>query len=888
MTIQQLPSVSGTGLYNECEGALYYITPMGSENLCINPSFEYDTSGWTSTGTISRVSSGYMQHFALQAVLTATQSVSYVLPTNPTATTYAASIYVYHAGNTNCIISLQAVDSITLANRQYTIAPNRWHRIQISFIGRNNTTTFRIVAQSACTLKLDACQIEVSTVGPTTYFDGDSLGTQLDSQLTYQQYGWIGTPHASVSYRNRQTTNGGQIIDLQQYGFQLISISGAGNPTFDNQILTFASTDGGVLQDTVVGPREISMIGRISASTKIELHQRLQQFMAIFQRDQVSYYQPRSWRFQHRSDKELIGQEISFSGVLVSAVAADITDQLSVNVTIQINMIDPYFYGHDVSVEAADASFYGQSSSPITFDWIDTYQVSNTISNSSQGRFIFNGSVNDMVTYNGRCYIVGAFTSITDTVTSTVYAHSYWTVFDSRTNTFIAPPSAINALIRTIDISPNGKYIVFGGDFTTIGALTCNRIAIYTISTNAFSQLHPTFTGVDNSVYSVKFGKLIQGTTWDYTIYFGGAFINGNSAGVLNRIAKFTSITEAIGAGVNGQVNAVCPDEVSNYMLIGGAFTASTSGVNMRRIGSVTLSTSVYVGLTYGLDGDVSNIVLKQPAQAYVSGAYSNFLNNSTGAVISSCSKLLKCNGLTLLSIPIPLISPDFIWVSNPQVVNLRVYQDGVTYSRRYVGSFTIYTYYYNELNGITTMLPVAGQTLMYHDTQLNRSYYVIQFGNRATPKPFQITVDSTAKSALFSRIRLLSQYSGISLADDTISVFSGIQNLSNGLYVYTAIPTSTSNTLLSILTNKMIPWVNFGDTIIFDARIGQFISQYTTLLEDLNPTSSLYSLTLMPGINVMLVYLLQGQYDLSTANPEVTIGYTQTYQSIFDGINRI
>jgi hypothetical protein len=890
MTIQQLPSLSSAGLYNACEGSLYYISPMGAENLCINPSFEYDTAGWTSTGLISRVSNGYSQHFALQAILTANQSVSYALPTNPTTTSYAASIYIYHTNTTSVNVIFQAVDSITLASRRYTIAPNQWHRIQISFIGRNNATTIQVIAQSSCTIKLDACQIEVSTVGATTYFDGDTLGTQLDSQVIYQQYGWIGGQHASVSYRNRQTTNGGVIIDLQQYGFQLISISGAGNPNFDNQILTFASTDGGVLQDVVVGPRDISMLGRISASTKIELHQRMQTFMAIFQRDQVAYYQPRSWKFQHKSGKDLVGQEISFSGVLVSAVAGNVTDQLSVDVNIQIKMIDPYFYGHDVSVEASDALFYGQSSSPIVFDWIDSYQVSNTVSNATQGRFVFNNTVNDMVTYNGRCYIVGAFTQITDTVTATVYNHSYMTIFDSRTNTFIAPPSTINAQVLTIDISPNGKYIVIGGDFTTIGAITCNRIAIYTIATNTLNRIHPTYIGVDNSVRSVRFGKLIKGSLWDYTIYLGGTFLNGNVVGALNRVASFTNVMNALGTGVNSDVNAVCADEIANYLYIGGAFTASVSGVNMRRIGAFSLSAGgTYTGFNFGLDGDVSNIVLKQSSQIYISGSYSNFLNNASGAVISSCAKLLKGNSLTLSNIAVPLISQDFIWPSNPSITNLRVYQDGVTYARSYVGSTTVYTYYYNENNGITTMFPVAGSRVRYHDTQLNRTYYIISNGaNRATPKPVALSVDSTARSGLFARIRLLSQYESTIFADNTISVFAGIQNISNGLYIYTSIPTSVSNTLADIVTSKMIPWVNFGDVIIFDTRVGQITSQFTALLEDLNPTSSLYSLSVMPGTNLIQVYLLQGFESLITANPEVVVGYTQTYQSIFDGINRI
>jgi hypothetical protein len=863
---------------------------MASENLCTNPSFEYDTTGWSSTGTITRVPNGYIEHFALQAVLTTNQSVSYTMPFNPSSVTHSASIYVYNTEAVRVLVTLQVTGSGTLASRTYTIEPNRWKRIEVSFIGTNVSTTMNIIASSTCTLKLDGCQIEVSSVGATTYFDGNSLGTQQDNQIQYQQYGWIGDTHNSKSFRNRQVTNGGQIIDLQSYGFQLVSISGAGNPTFENAILTFASTDGGILQDTVVPPRDVTMIGRISASSKTELHQRLQRFMELFQRDQVSYYQPRSWRFQHMSGRQPIGQELSFSGVLVSVVAADLTDQLSVDVAIQLNMIDPYFYGHDVSVQASSNLFFGTSGSPIVFDWIDSYQVNNSISNTTQGRFVFNGSINDMVTYNGRCYIVGAFTSITDTVTSTVYNHSYWTTFDSQTNTFIAPPAVINGIIRCLDISANGKYVVFGGDFTLVGAQTCNRIAMYTVGSNSFSRIHPTYIGVNNSVYDVVFGQRIKGTTWDYNFYFGGTFTSGDVVGTLNRLAFFDTQTRGVGItpnfGVNNDVYTVSVDEYTNTLSFGGIFLASTSGINMRRIGAYNIRTGIFFAFNFGLDGTVDNIVFKQSGEGYICGNFSFFLVNSTGASAGSCSQLLKFSGTTLSSLPVASTSADFVWISQPVVQNIRTYQEGVTYTRNFMTTSIRYTYYYNESNGITTQLPLSGSSVRHHDVQLNRTYYTIASGlTRATPKPFSITCDSTTKSKVFFRLRLLSQYSATTFTDDNISILSGLQNLTN-LDSINFAPNASTNPAVQVI--EMFPRIYFGDVIIFDSRIGLLQSFYYNLLQRIIPSSAVYSLAMLPGINVFQVYIIQGNYNLSVTSPEVVLGYTQTYQNIFDGINRI
>jgi hypothetical protein len=907
MTIQQLPPLSNAGLYNACEGSLYYIVPSASENLCINPSFEFDTTSWASTGTISRVVSGYSGYYALQAILTANQTVTYTLTRNPTAVQHAASIYVLNSGSIAVTINVQVVDTSTIANRSYTIPANQWTRVQVSFIGRNASTVFRIVASSSCTLRLDACQIEISSNGATTYFDGDTSGTQQSTQIANPQYGWYGNQHSSTSFRNRQATNGGIIVDLQSYGFQLISINGTGNPTFDNQIATFASTDGGILQDTVVPTREIAFLGRISGSTKTELHQRLQSFMALFQRDQVSYYQTRSWKFQHKSGRENIGQEISFSAVLVSAVSTNITDQLSVDVTIQLNMTDPYFYGHDVSIQIPPEYFYRTDANPSSqqgFDWLPTFQNNNQTDNASSlpFRYILGNVYCVYCAPDGYVYVSYENTTIYDKQTATTYNFAHIAKFSpseqkwypvTAGNIFstVASPR-INAIVMTL----NREYLLIGSNASG-GPLSLNSLIVVTVSTGAYTVLG-TFNGEVRCIVN----ELISKPTLPYgnIIYVGGSFttINGTAR---SKVAYYSSVWASLTPDVyNGDVYSMAYDNSDDgtgldYLVISGTFT-TVGAITSRRIIIFDLYGTFPIGTYYATSVGLSDYAVSIKRVSYkrylISGAFNATQVQSTGAFISYNSGLLEITNwnpptsygtFTDRGVLVSTVKGNHgpMVIKNNVLYSVFRNLSGADVSNSYITTININDLY---AGNFTRLLPV---NTMFIDVDDSGNVFFGQVYNARYSrysKPINFTNTGTASASLAFRFKPVTYPSSDKLQE--IGNFTNKRKITF-LSGYTTKSISDSVLFGPMPMNKMPVEIDSSDGSYTNITSGEYT--YSLVNVVLSPSSDLYTLTVLPGVNVIYAMLDEpASNSVYTTNNEVTFKYTQTYQSLFDGINAV
>ena len=125
--------------------------------------------------------------------------------------------------------------------------------------------------------------------------------------------------------------------------------------------------------------------------------------------------------------------------------------------------------------------------------------------------------------------------------------------------------------------SPKGHLRVYvGGGFTTAGTTTVNNIAKYTPATSTWSALNTGTPGVNSIVYALA----VMGTD----LYVGGNFTTAGTTTV-NRIAKYTPSTSAWSAlgidtpGVNLFVFALAVMGTDLYVS-GGFTTAGTTVVN--------------------------------------------------------------------------------------------------------------------------------------------------------------------------------------------------------------------------------------------------------------------------------------------------------------------
>jgi len=171
---------------------------------------------------------------------------------------------------------------------------------------------------------------------------------------------------------------------------------------------------------------------------------------------------------------------------------------------------------------------------------------------------------------NNLMYVGGDFINAGGIYASNIARYNYSTqvwypLIDSNTKT-----NGMNASVRALLL--DGTNLYAGGEFTTAGGTTVNRIAKW--SSGVWSPLasgSPSTPGTSGTVYCI--------TRSDTDFYVGGSFSTAGGTTV-NNVAKWNGttwspLTGTTGAGTNGIVYAILyyPGLLSNSLIIGGSFT---------------------------------------------------------------------------------------------------------------------------------------------------------------------------------------------------------------------------------------------------------------------------------------------------------------------------
>lgn len=594
--IAQLPQLPQAGFYNPCKGSLCIVEPQYAENLCVNPSFEIDTYNW-SGGTLSLVQNPWSGANSLRNTAGGTITYGATVPLTLTASSmYAFSFYVYFPSTTtNTTITVTVLDAGAGQRARWTqsIAPQQWTRFTGSTLiaPASASFTFTIAVSAGITIDIDAVQVELDTgYGATTYLDGTLSGFINEGQVAVEQYSWSGQPHQSTSNRATTVSSGGRIIDLSaRYGWNLIGVMNADNPAPSNQTVTYSGSDGASLQDIIIPNRTIAFVGRISAPTQRELNQKISFFQSHFARDKVAYRQQRAFIFQHSNGDDYIGIPMTFSGVIEGSMQFPLTNSFEAQFAIQITMLDPFFYGHDMSRSVDGTQELTTTKSMI---YAPNYTIRNDSSVADGGYHKVIGSVNADVEaiveiYDGRIFFAGNFT----TVGATSYA--YIAVFNPATGTVsgigATPSTVFNGRIRTMCTTIDRKGIYIGGDFTTANGVAANRIVYYNTLTGVFSAMGAG-NGFNGSVYTIVstqeahsvIGGIVHGR-----LLIGGSFTAGAGGLAMFRIAYADSTVVTGGAytpigagnGMNNTVYTIALDNINRRAYVGGLFDTSNGGV---------------------------------------------------------------------------------------------------------------------------------------------------------------------------------------------------------------------------------------------------------------------------------------------------------------------
>ena len=760
-----------------------------------------------------------------------------------------------------------------------------WRRFVFSYNGATAIRAFTIwgTTNTAATIIIDAVQIEQS-LSASTYFDGDSTGYYSASQVASPLYSWTGKPHNSISTRDRNAANGGALVNLQNdLGLIITGVIGADNPAQNNQIVRYNQSDGAMLQDSLIPDRQVSFIGQISGVDKNDLMRKLALFSKYFARDTVANRQPKYFVFQHKADRQLVGQPMYFSGVVTNAMQVPVTNTLNVNISVTITMIDPFFYGHSESAQLQGASGTGWSSSAQYMP--GSFIVSATTYLRNNLYYYSNQNLNAV--YTAPAYSQDDLTALAVAPNGDIYAGystGYLFKYTAQGGASMVPIGGLNYVsangaINALAFSPDGADLWIGGAFTVIdfgASITANRIVRYNIagqSANTYGA--GAGGGVNGTVTSIAIrGTRTISASYNYDVFIGGAFTATTGGVTVNRIARIDKTANAwlafgTGSGMNAQVNALAYNDQQDRLYIGGAFTTSQGGV-----------ANVFTYICYiNYSALATTVAFYTGFNNTVNCIYANPVNNSVW------------------------VGGTFTQLFSGVTMNLAAGFNGSTWSQLRAGLYgTSVTWITPFQNGLF----LCGQVSAY-DTSLSSNLGAAWYNyNSVFPVPFN--AKTPASSGYF--YRAVSRGDGVLFMGTT-----GLGKFSSDGLMPGAIVTATNTGSAAAAIN----WVfydndaNFSDLRIIQARnqtdgtqisftglypgyldivavssrYGTITSyQFGNLLRTMQTGSNLTTMSILPGANTLVL----GYYTLSTTSPinSFVAYWTQTYNNLFDGVSAI
>jgi hypothetical protein len=224
-----------------------------TDNLCTNPSFEVDLTGWTAlTGTdLSQdTTQGYSGRSSMMVVTDGSRSgEGFTGPSVAVPSTGTGSMSFYLMGQTGTI-TVSAVSGATatvIASTQVTMTGGDYQRIVLAGLSLTASQQMYILVQTntpqALTFWVDAVQYEMNAT-PHPYIDG-----------SFPQCQWTGTPNESASFQAFQfmtSANGGMFLE------------GRATPVTLGAVFPTSASGGMLLSGLVTGTVVVNPTGALS------------------------------------------------------------------------------------------------------------------------------------------------------------------------------------------------------------------------------------------------------------------------------------------------------------------------------------------------------------------------------------------------------------------------------------------------------------------------------------------------------------------------------------------------------------------------------------------------------------------------------------------------
>jgi hypothetical protein len=253
--------------------------------------------------------------------------------------------------------------------------------------------------------------------------------------------------------------------------------------------------------------------------------------------------------------------------------------------------------GNEVYVGGGFTSAGGVSASSVARFNTQTNTWSSLGTGSSNG---VNGGVYALAVVGNEVYVGGGFTSAGGVSANRVAR------FNTQTNTWstlgTGSQNGVSGNVEALAVVGNEVYV--GGDFTSAGGVSANRVARFNTQTNTWSTLG---TGSSNGVDG---GGVYALAVVGDEVYVGGDFTSAGGVSA-NRVARFNTQTNtwsSLGTGSQNGVSGVGVGAlavVGNEVYVGGGFT-SAGGVSANRVARFNTQTNTWSTLGTGSSNGVN------------------------------------------------------------------------------------------------------------------------------------------------------------------------------------------------------------------------------------------------------------------------------------------
>lgn len=515
----------------------YIIVPAEATNEITNPSFEWTTTGYSHTGGGVAIARSTTQQrrglwsLRVTPVAGSWSGVRYSSVNEVAGVDRTFSVDVYNpvVGET---MYLQITDNAFSMLSQTTFVSNGyWQRISVTRTGTANTTR-KLALQRGATASTTPFYTDGWYYGAVngTYFDGDSRG--FNKNARQPEYRWLGTPHASASWRSGQTRSGGTLLKISDYA-RILLVLGLGMGAVTNVALPMM--DHSAYQTTHTKDREIVFSLAFWGSTPGDLRANRNALINAVRPDRTAVKQPLVIRYQgYDASGNDATEPVDILAHYVDGLENTPDNYKAQQINLRFTSYLPF-----LQKSGETGIGLGYNTTVANFANIGYRDVDGTWKAMGTG---VNGQVSAIVEgVDGSIYVGGWFTSaggVANTRGIAKWDGTTWTALGTGLN---------NGVVNTLAIAPNGDLYV-GGSFTQVGGVANTaRIARWNGSTwNALS------TGIGNGeVLSIVFGAEgyphiggsftdIGSASGDRIVYFDGAAFQPLSTGADDTINSLT------------------------------------------------------------------------------------------------------------------------------------------------------------------------------------------------------------------------------------------------------------------------------------------------------------------------------------------------------------